>query len=313
VSTLLVAATGGHLSELVRLRPRLGIEDRPTWVTFDSPQARALLAGERVVHARPVDPRGYRAVVRNLPLARRLLRGGAVERVISTGSGVALSFLPLARAHGVESHYIESAARSAGPSATGRLLERVPGVRLYAQYPHWDASGWRYAGSVYDGYEPAAPRAPAGRPLRVAVALGTMPFSFRRLLDRLAAILPADAEVVLWQTGLTPLDGLAVHGLASVAPDDLAAAFAAADVVVSHAGVGSALEALDAGRRPLLVPRRARFREHVDDHQAQVAHELERRGLALWREADRIALDVLLVAARGAVAAVRDPPPIALV
>jgi hypothetical protein len=53
---------------------------------------------------------------------------------VSTGSAIALSFLPVARLRGVPCHCIESAARSASPSQTGRLLRRVPGVRLYTQY-----------------------------------------------------------------------------------------------------------------------------------------------------------------------------------
>jgi hypothetical protein len=74
VSTLLVAATGGHLSQLVRLEPRIGLDSEPTWITFDTPQSRELLAGRDVVHAREVRPRDYAAIAANLPLAWRLPR-----------------------------------------------------------------------------------------------------------------------------------------------------------------------------------------------------------------------------------------------
>ncbi len=40
-----------------------------------------------------------------------------------------------------------------------------------------------------------------------------------------------------------------------------------ARVVVSHAGVGSFLLCLRLGKVPILVPRRASFGEHLDDHQ----------------------------------------------
>jgi UDP-N-acetylglucosamine--N-acetylmuramyl-(pentapeptide) pyrophosphoryl-undecaprenol N-acetylglucosamine transferase len=310
MDTLLVAAAGGHLSELVRLRPRLGLVDPPVWVTSDSEQARTLLRGERVVHAREVTPRDYATLARNLPLARTLMARGA-ERVISTGAGIALSFLPLARAHGVDAHYIESAARTQGPSLTGRLLARVPGVKLYGQYESWAGGRWRYAGSVYDGFEPGTARAPGG-PLKVALALGTMQFPFPRLVDRVNAVLPEDAQAVLWQTGSTPLDGGAVAGRASVSPEELRQAFREADVVIAHAGVGTALEALDAGRTPILVPRLRRFREHVDDHQVQVAEELAGRGLALLRHAEDLTAGDLHEAARGSVQAVSNPPAIAL-
>ena len=48
-------------------------------------------------------------------------------------------------------------------------------------------------------------------------------------------------------------------------PTSWRAATAAADVVISHAGVGSALTALRCGKRPILVPREAARGEHVDD------------------------------------------------
>jgi UDP-N-acetylglucosamine transferase subunit ALG13 len=303
VSTLLVTATGGHLSELVRLEARLELSEEPTWVTFDTEQSRELLAGRRVVYARYTRPRDYASVVRNLPLAWGLLGGRRFARVISNGSGVALSFLPVAAARGVSAHYVECCARATGPSLTGRALAAVPGVRLYTQYAAWAGRRWSYAGSVFDAYEPIE-RPALARSLRVALTVGTL-FPFSRLVERLRTVLPPDAEIVLWQTG-------DARGAAHVAPADIRRAFATADVVVAHAGIGTALEALAAGQRPLLVPRLRRFGEHVDDHQLQVAGELERRGLAIVRQPDELRAEDLLEAARGAVSLVAEPPPLRL-
>src|SRR5207344_297601 len=47
---LLVCSCGGHLLQLVALRPVWEQYER-TWVTFDKSDARSLLAGEEVVHA----------------------------------------------------------------------------------------------------------------------------------------------------------------------------------------------------------------------------------------------------------------------
>ena len=126
MTTLLVASTGGHLADLHDLVPRLGL-GQPRWVTFDSPQSRSLLDGEDVVHAHPATSRDLTGAVRNLLLARRMLRGRRYERVISTGASVAMSFFVPATAAGVECTYIESATRTDGPSLTGRLAVRLPG------------------------------------------------------------------------------------------------------------------------------------------------------------------------------------------
>jgi UDP-N-acetylglucosamine transferase subunit ALG13 len=69
---------------------------------------------------------------------------------------------------------------------------------------------------------------------------------------------------------------------------ELVDAIARADVVVSHSGIGSALDVLEAGKVPVLVPRRASRGEHVDDHQRLIARELHVRGLAVHRELDDV-------------------------
>ena len=54
-----------------------------------------------------------------------------------------------------------------------------------------------------------------------------------------------------------------------------------ADLVVSHAGVGSIMCALQAGHVPIVFPRLERYSETVDDHQAELASALAKRGTVL--------------------------------
>jgi UDP-N-acetylglucosamine--N-acetylmuramyl-(pentapeptide) pyrophosphoryl-undecaprenol N-acetylglucosamine transferase len=310
MTALLVTATGGHLSELVRLRPRV-VGDQPvTWVTFRSGQSEQLLRGEDVVYAEYMPPRGYRGLAVNALLARRLFRERTFDMVISNGAGVALSFLPLARAHGIETHYIECAARTQSPSLSGRVLARVPGVHLYAQYPSWARGRWTYGGSVLEQF--SAEEAPRHeRPRRIVVLLGTMPFPFTRLVAQLQRVVPKGVEIV-WQSGSTPLNGAGPRGRAEMTPEALRDELHDADVVVSQGGVGSTLDALDAGRLPVLVPRRKAHREHVDDHQAEMSYALAKLGLAITREADDLAWEDLLAAAAMRVRAASSVPPFRL-
>ena len=300
--TLLVASTGGHLEQLMRLRDRLCPTLGPTeWATFDGSQSRALLRGETVHHVDYIRPRDLGAALRAAPAARRVLHDGGYRAVVSTGAGIALPFFIAAAARQVPRYYIESAARSTGPSLTGRLVASVPGTRLFTQYPGWAGDRWAYVGSLFDGFAPGpADRAPlhgASSARRVVVTLGTMPrYGFRRAVERLATLLPEvctpDAEV-LWQVGATDLDGLAVHGRNQVPADELQAAIRDADLVIAHGGIGSALTTLDAGRVPVLLPRRAAFDEHVDDHQVMICNHLGGRGIAVSREvADLTAADL---------------------
>lgn len=295
MTTLLVASTGGHLAELHDLAPRLGIGDR-RWVTFDSPQSRSLLAGEDVVHVPPVTSRDLAGAVKDLLVARRMFRRRRYDRVISTGAGVAISFFLPATAAGVECTYIESATRTRGPSLTGRLVARVPRARLYTQYPSWADDTWRYGGSIFDAFvaEQVAEPRPVGK---VVVTLGTHErYTFPRLLTRLVEILPPTIDV-LWQVGATVIDRMPAGARRQVPIAELRQAMREADVVVCHAGVGSALAAMQAGRRAIYVPRRRVYGEHVDDHQVEMARELNGRNLVVAREVAELTLADLDVAA----------------
>ncbi len=244
-------------------------------------------------------------------LARHVLRTRRFTHVVSTGSQIAVPFLVQARLRGASCHYIESATRRSAPSLTGRVLARVPGIERYAQVSAWGDPPWHFRGTVFDGYVATpGPRRPIAA---AAVAAGSSEvYGFRRLLEAAAAVLPDDVDVA-WQTGSTPVDGLGVTARPGVPSDRLGAEFAAADVVIIHAGVGLALLALSAGRCPVVVPRRAERHEHVDDHQLEIAAELDRRGLAVACEPDDLTLEVLEEAAARTVARVASPPTFRLV
>lgn len=312
MSTLLAASTGGHLDELIRLRPRLGELGRDVvWATSDTPQSRSRLEGEQVVLVPPIEPRDYRALARSLRPARMTLQEHGIDAVVSTGSGIALTYMPLARAHGIPCHYVESAARSEGPSLTGRILSRVRGLNLYTQYPGWATGDWQYAGSVFDGFTPAPPRAPKALE-KVVVTLGTLQsYGFEGLIDRLLGILPPRAEV-LWQTGATDVSRYPIDGRPALPAHEMDQAMHEADVVIAHAGVGSSLAAIQSGHAPVLVPRRGHRGEHVDDHQQLIAAELDRRELALAREVDDLTLEDLERAAHARVQRAATPPPLEL-
>jgi UDP-N-acetylglucosamine transferase subunit ALG13 len=310
VTALLVASTGGHLKELHHLHRRLaGVEGPYRWVTFDTPQSRSLLAGEEVEFVPFVGGRDPLNVARNFLPAHEALRGGEVDSVISTGSAVALPFFALARARRIECHFIESAARIEGPSLTGRLIGKIQGVHRYSQYGGWKRRGWSFGGSVFDAFAPGLRRkAPRGGLAKVVVTLGTYRgYPFTRLARRLLEILPPEAEV-LWQTGDTDVGRLGVDGHEAIPENELSEAMREADVVVAHAGVGTALAAFEVGKCPLLVPRRFSLGEHVDDHQVQIAAELGERGLSVSVDASELRLDDLLAAAARSVASPAQAP-----
>jgi UDP-N-acetylglucosamine transferase subunit ALG13 len=208
-----------------------------------------------------------------------------------------------------------AAAEPGGPAGP---VGAVPVERGAAAGPGPAVGPAGRAGAVVTLATPGSRIVHSGRPSlrRVLVTFGTQRgFSFRRAAERLARVLPEvlapDAEV-LWQTGWTYVADLGIDGLSLVPPEELAAAAAESDLIVAHAGLGSALLALDAGRCPVLLPRRLHRGEHTDDHQTQLAGDLDDRGLAVAREADRVTAEDLLRAASMRAVPLAQPAPLRL-
>ena len=94
----------------------------------------------------------------------------------------------------------------------------------------------------------------------------------------------SEADSVLWQTGSTDVSDLDIDGKEVVPAHELEQAMREADVVIAHAGTGTALTSLRMGKRPILVPRDSSHGQHIDDHQFQTAALLDKMGLALSRK-----------------------------
>lgn len=149
VNILLVCSSGGHLQQMLALRPAWEPYSH-IWVTFDKSDARSLLQDERVVYAYSPTNRSIKNLLRNLLLAWRVVGVFRPRVVLTTGAGVAVPFAWLGRLRGVRVIYVESFTRIEGPSLTGRLVQPVAD-RSYVQWP--DLIGVvpkaRYAGNVF--------------------------------------------------------------------------------------------------------------------------------------------------------------------
>ncbi len=292
---MFTASTGGHLTELVELSHRVPHDPSSVWVTFDTIHSQHLLDGKNVEYVTKVGQRDIYGCLKSIQTARSLLRRYRPDRIFSTGAAIAGVYLPLGRMFGAKSYYIESAARFTGPSLTGSILAKTPGVSTYSQTATWPK--WQKIPSVFSGFHAEQAIHSSRDPKKILVTVGTQRhYSFRRLFDRLAKILPDSCEV-LWQVGNK--EGLDLPGrvVEKLSPIDLQSEVEEADLVISHAGIGSTLMALQAGKSPVVVPRRASFNEHVDDHQLEILEALGTTDLATFREVEDIVFDDLRNAA----------------
>ena len=133
----------------------------------------------------------------------------------------------------------------------------------------------------------------------IVVMVGTNKYPFDRLVRAADELATLDDVVV--QKGTSTVRVTLAESVDFVPFDKMVALVTKARLVITHAGVGSIVVSLSQGQIPLVVPRLARFGEHVDDHQLQIAAAFSSRGFAvssddpvtaarsLWPQGQRLA------------------------
>ena len=99
-----------------------------------------------------------------------------------------------------------------------------------------------------------------------------------REMDRIACELD---EQVIMQIGSTDYEPQNCAYSRFISRSDMERFCADARVIVAHAGTGSILTALEHSRPLVLVPRLKKFGEAFDDHQLEIAREMESRGITV--------------------------------
>lgn len=294
---LLAASTGGHIAQLVRLAPGLGATDDSLWVSFDSPQTRSLLRGKRTLLVPYIKPRDWRGTLTAVARIDKVLASERFDAAVSTGAALATAALPAARRRGIPALYIESVSRVLGPSLTGRMLYHSRLAEMRTQHRSWAGGRWGLHPSVLETFSIRETTAPEGRPLKIFVTLGTIQgYRFDGLVDALLAT-GLMGDDTTWQLGFTTRDDLPGRVVQDMDAASFDQAIREADVVVTHAGVGTILGLLEAGVYPVAVVRRSSRNEHVDDHQAQIAGLMNETRIGTAVEIDELTAQTLLEAA----------------
>jgi UDP-N-acetylglucosamine transferase subunit ALG13 len=292
---LLIASPGGHVVELKKWSQRLGSAPDSLWVTHQSAQTEVLLAGARVLDVPYVAPRDIKA---GLKVLIRILHDVDWKKehfvgAITTGAALGAAGLVAARLHRIPAVFIESLARMNGPSLSARIVALDPGIKTYCQWPQWANRRWEFGGSVLEQYE-SVPATPVSGCVeltsnpRIFVTLGTIqPHRFDSVIDAVLASGLADENTV-WQLGATVRADLPGTVKTLMSDSEFAQYAGSADVVVTHAGAGTIMTLFDLGIFPVVIPRRRRRQEHVDDHQVELAGFLASKGLATVCDAEHL-------------------------
>ncbi len=114
----------------------------------------------------------------------------------------------------------------------------------------------------------------------ILVLLGTQNNSFTRLLKAIQDNIDKKVitDKVIVQAGFTKFDSKDMKIFSMMSKKELSKLQDEADLIITHAGVGSIISSLEKGKKVIVVPRLKRYNEHVNDHQIQIAKKFKQQG-----------------------------------
>src|SRR5215472_17886230 len=110
------------------------------------------------------------------------------------------------------------------------------------------------------------------------VSVGNATQPFRRLIDKTVALAPRLPRPVVVQQGNTSLKGEGYIAQSFMGMEEFGQCMAHAELLILHAGAGSVIHAIQAGKIPVVMPRLVKYRESIDDHQLEFARALAESG-----------------------------------
>ncbi len=115
----------------------------------------------------------------------------------------------------------------------------------------------------------------------IFVTVGSQKFPFDRLLRRVDEMARdrVITEEVFMQTGTGGYVPGSCRHQAFYERDVFARLMEACDVLITHGGAGTMVDAVRRGKKTVVVPRLARYGEHVDDHQLELTRRFHRMNL----------------------------------
>lgn len=115
----------------------------------------------------------------------------------------------------------------------------------------------------------------------VLVTLGTQKQSFRRLLDMVENSKELQNDDIIAQIGHTKYESKRMQCFDFVDSQKLNEYIKNAEIIITHAGVGSIFDGLHNKKKVIAIPRLKKYGEHINDHQLEICEELEKEGYIL--------------------------------
>lgn len=123
----------------------------------------------------------------------------------------------------------------------------------------------------------------------ILVTVGTHQLGYKRLIDEIEKVCldnPHLVPQIIVQHGNSPPVKAQLFQFDFISSNELAELQRSADLVITHAGVGSVMGALLEKKKVIACPRYSELGEHVDDHQVEWCKEIASKQwvLSFWKD-----------------------------
>ena len=115
----------------------------------------------------------------------------------------------------------------------------------------------------------------------IFVTLGTQKFQMNRLVKAVDEIATDLSEEVFIQRGKSDYVPKNCKYTDYVDAKEYSKLIEECSILITHAGVGTIIEGINKGKPIIVVPRKNKYAEHVDDHQCQIANAFSTKGCVL--------------------------------
>ena len=226
-------------------------------------------------------PKAWWSLAANLAKSLWILARERPDVILSTGAGAALCTLVMGRLFGCKVIFLETFAHSRTPSLTGRLVSPLAHAHLVQ---------WESLKAVFPRAVVVSPLVETGelvpdqpeKPRLTLLTVGTHG-PFDRLVRAAERLIEAGklTHPVIAQVGEGGYQSPAVQAFESCDNAEMKRLLGESDLVITHAGTGSILSALEAGCKVIAIARSSVCGEHYDDHQQEILEELIARNAIL--------------------------------
>ena len=111
----------------------------------------------------------------------------------------------------------------------------------------------------------------------IFVTVGTHEQPFNRLIEYMDHWAETHSEKVIMQTGFSTYTPKYAEWKKLYPYQEMIEMVKEARIVITHGGPSSFIMPFQFGKKPIVVPRQAKYNEHVNDHQVHFCKEVEKR------------------------------------